>query len=236
MDKRFWGILVAVVIVLGGIFWATSGKNNTTSTSQPTNHVEGQGQAKVTLVEYGDYECPFCGAYYPVVKQVVTAYSPYIYFQFRNLPLTSLHPNAFAGARAAEAASLQGKFWQMHDALYDNQDPTGRTGWVASSDPLDQYFVGFAQQIGLNVTQFKTDFASSKVNSAINADVAAFAKTGAQEATPTFFLDGKQVQPTETVASFEQVLNAEIKAKTGSVPAIANLPSSGSGASGQSVQ
>ena len=237
MDKRFWGILIIIVVILGGIFWATSGKGNAPSSSQPTNHVEGQGSSGVTLVEYGDYECPFCGAYYPVVKQIETLYAPYIYLQFRNLPLTSLHPNAFAGARAAEAASLQGKFWQMHDTLYDNQDPTGKTGWVASSDPLDQYFVGFAQQIGLNTAQFKTDFASSKVNNAINADVAAFGKTGAEEATPSFFLDGKQVHPTESAQSFEQVLNAEIKAKTGNLPSIANLPTdSSSSASGQSVQ
>lgn len=230
MDKRFWGILIAIVLILGGIFLATKGSsagNNTStnSSAQPTNHVEGQGSTGVKLVEYGDYECPFCAEYYPIVKEVVAAYSPYIYFQFRNLPLTSIHPNAFAAARAAEAAGLQGKFWQMHDLLYQNNDPTTQTGWVTSSNALNDYFVGYAKQLGLNIAKFKSDFSSSRVNNAVNADINAFSKTGAQEATPAFFLDGKQVQPKITAKSFEQYLNAEIKKKTGSIPSIPNLPS-----------
>jgi protein-disulfide isomerase len=126
--------------------------------------------------------------------------------------LTSLHPNAFAGARAAEAAALQNKFWQMHDTLYDNQDPNGKSGWVASSDPLNDYFVNFAKQIGLNVDQFKTDFASDKVNAIVNADLGEANKLGLT-GTPTFFLDGKQVQVNNTVADFQKVLNAEIQKK-----------------------
>jgi protein-disulfide isomerase len=227
MDKRFWGILLVIILILGGIFFATkgSGGNSSATSAQPTNHVEGKGSTGVKLVEYGDYECPYCAEYYPVIKEVVAAYSPYIYFQFRNLPLTAIHPNAFAGARAAEAAGMQGKFWQMHDLLYQNNDYNNQTGWVSSTNALDDYFVGFAQQLGLNIAKFKSDFSSSQVNNAINADVSAFSKTGAQEATPTFFLDGIQIQPSDTAKSFEQFLNAEIKKKTGSVPNIPNLPS-----------
>ena len=217
MSKAFWGVIIAIVVVLGGIFWATSSKNSTGSSSsstQPTNHVEGQGSTGVTLVEYGDYECPYCGQYYATVKQVEQQYDSKIYFQFRNLPLTQIHPNAMAGARAAEAAGLQGKFWQMHDLLYENQDPTERSGWVADTkDVLDDYFVGYAQQLGLNPTQFKSDFKSAKVNDMIQADLTAFNKTGAAEATPTFFLDGKQIQPQNSVSSFQKYLDAEIKAK-----------------------
>lgn len=218
MSKQFWAVIIAIIVILGGIFWIT-GKNNpstnsTNSNAKPSQHIEGEGKSGVTLVEYGDFECPYCGQFYPIVKQVQAQYNTQIYFQFRNLPLSSVHPNAFAGARAAEAASLQNKFWEMHDLLYQNQDPNGKTGWVASSNPLDDYFVGFAQQIGLNVTQFKTDFASNKVNDTINADVAAFNKTGAQEATPTFFLDGKQIQPGYSVADFQKYIDPAIKAKT----------------------
>jgi protein-disulfide isomerase len=152
--------------------------------------VEGKNAKGVTLIEYGDYECPICGAYYQPLKDAVAQYSNDIHFQFRNLPLTSIHQNAFAGARAAEAASLQGKFWQMHDKLYENQDRTGASGWVASRDPLNEYFVNFAKQIGLNIDQFKTDYASGKVNDVINADLAEFRKTGQEQATPTFFMNG----------------------------------------------
>jgi protein-disulfide isomerase len=226
MDKRFLSILAGLVIIFGGIFVVSQHSSNkssgsTSNGSQPTNHVEGQGSTGVKLVEYGDYECPICGIYYQPLKQLYAQFSSQIYFQFRNLPLTSIHKNAFAGARAAEAAGLQGKYWQMHDELYSNQDPSGQAGWVASNNPLT-YFTTFAQQIGLNVNQFKTDYASDKVNNAINADLNAFAKTNLEQATPTFFLDGKNVPNAQlsdpstgqpSVAKFTQVLNAEISAK-----------------------
>lgn len=228
MSKQFWAIIVIVLVVLGGVFAFTGGKsgnsNGSSNKAQLTNHVEGQGKSGVKLVEYGDYECPVCGIYYPTVKQVVQQYDQQIYFQFRNFPLTSIHPNAFAGARAAEAAGLQGKFWEMHDKLYENQDPNGKSGWVASSDPLGQYFVTFAQQIGLNVDKFKTDFNSDQVNNTVNADLNEANKLGLN-GTPTFFLDGKQLDNSvftdsngPSVAKFEQVLNAEITKKGGTPP------------------
>lgn len=217
MSKGFWAVILIIVVALGGVFLLTNHSNTTSGSDngKPTNHVEGSAKTGVKLVEYGDYECPYCGQFYSIVKQVASQYNDQIQFQFRNLPLTSIHKNAFAGARAAEAAALQGKFWQMHDTLYENQDPNGASGWVASDNPLDDYFVKFAQQIGLNVTQFKTDFASNKVNDAINADLAAFKKTGAEQATPTFFLDGKQIHPGYDVGDFQKAIDAEIKAKTG---------------------
>lgn len=216
MDKRFWGILLVIAVIVVGAIWASDRKAAApTSNTPPTNHVEGQGKSGVKLVEYGDYECPICEEYYPVVKQVQAQFASQIYFQFRNLPLTSIHPNAFAGARAAEAASLMGKFWQMHDLLYDNQNT-----WANSSNP-QPFFNGYAQQLGLNVTKFKQNMASDKVNNAINADVAAFGKTGQQEATPSFFLDDKYVGNAELIDNsgqpsaqkFANVINAEIASK-----------------------
>ncbi len=221
MSRRFWLILVVLVVALGVIFKLTDkNKGTATNNGQPSQHIEGLGQDGVTLVEYGDYQCPYCGEYYPIVKQVQAQYNDQIYFQFRNLPLTSLHPNAFAGARAAEAASLQGKFWQMHDLLYEqngeyyDSNDTYST-WISASNPLPD-FDGYAQQLGLNVSKFETDYASTQVNNTINADVAAFAKTGLQEATPTFILDGTQIQPGPSASSFDSFINAAIAKKTGS--------------------
>ncbi|HUC87754.1 MAG TPA: thioredoxin domain-containing protein [Candidatus Binatia bacterium] len=220
MDKRFWGIIAAIVVILGAIFIITNHGNNTSSgNGQPTNHVEGQGADGITLLEYGDYQCPYCGEYYPIVKQVAAIYDQDIYFQFRNLPLTQLHPNAYAGARAAEAASLQGKFWQMHDLLYEQNGAyydSNETlaNWIGSSNPEND-FVQYAQQLGLNVSQFKTDYASGQVNNSILADMNAFTKTGAEEATPTFFLNGTQINPSISVSSFETIINAAIQKKTG---------------------
>jgi protein-disulfide isomerase len=222
MDRRFMGILAAIIIIFIGVFAVAKNSNTSSSTTNTkgaatTNHVQGLNQKHVTLVEYGDYECPVCGAYYPTVQQVAAQFNNDIAFQFRNLPLFSIHPNAFAAARAAEAAGLQGKYFEMHDKLYENQDPSGQSGWVASRTPLD-YFSNFAQQIGLDITKFKADYASSKVNDAINADLAAFNKTGQEMATPTFFINGKYVPNQDlsdnngpSAAKFAAVINNEIK-------------------------
>lgn len=223
MDKRFLSILGGIIVIFIVIFAITQTGNksnnsgNNSSGSQPTHNVMGLGQKGVTLVEWGDYECPVCGDYYQAVKQVDAQFHNQIYFQFRNLPLTAIHPNAFAAARAAQAAGLQNKYWQMHDKLYTNQDQ-----WAGASNPQTN-FDTYAQQIGLNVSQFNRDYASDQVNNSINADLAAFAKTGKEMATPTFFLDGKYVNNSElvdpqtgqpSVTQFANLLNAEIAAKT----------------------
>lgn len=217
MDKRFLGILAALILVFGGVFALTQHSSNKANTSgtQPTNHVEGLGQKGVTLVEYGDYECPICELYYQPVKQLQAQFNSQIYFQFRNLPLTQVHPNAFAGARAAEAASLQGKFWQMHDALYENQ-----SAWVSLANPQSA-FDSYAKNLGLNMSQFDSDYASSKVNDSINADLDAFNKTGQQMSTPSFFLDGTFIDYSKitdsngqpSVSKFAAVINTEIAKK-----------------------
>jgi protein-disulfide isomerase len=220
MDKRFLAIIGVIIIIFIGV--ATFGNHNSGNGSNSgnagtaTNHVEGNLTSKVTLVEYGDYECPVCEGYYPIVQQVQQIYNATVKFQFRNLPLSSIHPNAIAGARAAEAADLQGKFWQMHDTLYE---ASSWNSWSTSSSP-DNLFWQYAQQLGLNVTKFKSDFASSMVNDRIQADLAAFAKTKQQQATPSFFLNGTYVPNSKfidastgapSVNAFSKVLDAALK-------------------------
>jgi protein-disulfide isomerase len=220
MSKQFWIALTAIVVILGAIVFVTNhnkGTNNTpTSTGQPTNHVEGSTTSGVTLVEYGDYECPVCADFYVTTKQVAAQYKDKIIFQFRNLPLTSLHQNAFAAARAAEAAALQNKFWEMHDTLYENQ-----TAWASANSP-QSYFNSYATQLGLDLNRFKQDYASAKVNDTINADLAAFKKTGDDMATPTYYLDGKKLNNADlfdatgkpSVSAFSKLIDAEIAKKT----------------------
>jgi len=208
MDKRFWAIIGVIIIIFGGIiFLKGNHKAGAPSGTPPTNHVQGAGNKKVTIIEYGDFECPVCKQYYPVVKQVADHYGDDITLQFRNLPLTQIHPNAFAGARAAEAAGMQNKYWEMHDMLYENQE-----AWAQSKNAL-AIFTQYAQVLNMNTTQFKTDFSSSKTNNLINADLSAFAKTGEQQATPTFFINGKYVKPGPSVAAFTQLIDAEIAKK-----------------------
>jgi protein-disulfide isomerase len=216
MDKRFWAIIGVIIIVFGGIVVLNNKKTTTSSSStQATNHIEGNSASKVTLVEYGDYECPVCEGYFSVTQQVQQKYNDTVKFQFRNLPLSQIHPNAIASARAAEAADLQGKYWAMHDLLYN---PTNWNEWSTSSN-AQPYFWQYATALGLNVTRFKTDFASSTANDRIQADISAFAATGQQQATPTFFLNGKYVANSEFVDSggqpsvnaFSKILDAALK-------------------------
>lgn len=220
MDKRFLAILVALFIIFGGIFAISQRSSNKSdgttlgSQTQSTSHTQGQGQKNVTLVEYGDYQCPVCKAYEPVVEQVRATYAKDIRFQFRNLPLTAVHPNAFAAARGAEAAALQNKFWEMHDLLYQ---PDKWEQWTKSSSPA-ALFEGYAKELGLNLEQFKADYASGKVNDAVNADLAEFKKTGQSQATPTFFLNGVHLENDKLTdqnhrplfEKFKEVLDAEI--------------------------
>lgn len=211
MSKGFWGIIAILVIIFGGVVALSNNKssntNSTKNSSSLSQHIEGSGN--VTLVEYGDYECPFCQQYYQTVKTIQTEYNDRVKFQFRNFPLTSLHRNAFAAARAAEAASLQGKFWEMHDALYD---PSNYQVWKDASNP-NPYFDQYAQQLSLDPAKFKTDFASSKVNDTINADLAEGNRLGIT-GTPTFFVDGKQVSIANDISQFEKVLNAALAKQT----------------------
>lgn len=214
MSKQFVAILVAIVVIFAGIIIFTGNNSNDgskgskSSSKTLTQHYTGNLNANVTLTEYGDYQCPFCQQYEPTIEQVLAANKDKIRFQFRNFPLTSLHQNAFAAARAAEAAGLQGKFWEMHDALYEQSN---WQVWTQSSSPEAQ-FNDIAKQIGLNVEQFKSDFASSKVNDLINADMAEGNRLGIT-GTPAFFLDGKEVQISNSVDSFQKVIDAELAKK-----------------------
>lgn len=177
------------------------------SNAKPTSHIKGNGTSGVKLIEYADYQCPVCGQYYPLVKAVTDKYNDQIFFQLRNLPIVSLHQNAFAAARAAEAADKQGKFWEMYDVLFQNQSSWASSGSVSSEFEL------YASQLGMNVEQFKKDSASAETNDIIRADINEFKKTGESMGTPTFFLDGKKIKPT-SIEEFNKLIDDAIAAKT----------------------
>jgi protein-disulfide isomerase len=230
MSKQFLAVLAAIVIIFAGIVLITSGGSNSSSSGSAnklSEHIEGEGKDHVTLTEYGDYECPYCGEYASTLDAVQQKYNQEIYFQFRNFPLTSLHPHAYAGSRAAEAAGEQGAYWKMHDLLYtQNQtyydsNETAST-WINAPDSvlLSQYFDADAKQLGLNVAKFNTAYGSDAVNDVIAADMTEGQKLGI-EGTPTFFINGKQItQPANSVAAFSKAIDAAIaKDKTTAAPA-----------------
>ncbi len=209
--KNFIIITLIIVALIGGGAFLKKNKAAAPGSGSPTHNVLGKGTSGVTLVQYGDFQCPGCGQFYPLLKQVIDHYKDEITFQFVNFPLVQIHQNAQAAARAGQAAANQGKFWQMHDLLYQ-----GQPAWSQASDAAAQ-FETYASQLGLDVTKYRKDFASADTNAAIKADV----KTGQNlkvTGTPTFFLDGKQIEDNNTVstpAKFEALIDAEILAKTG---------------------
>lgn len=206
MNKVKWIVFAVVVIgVFAGIIWINKSNNQTSDfTGDATHiinaapiadHVLGPKTQKVTFIEYGDYECPGCGHMYQTVHDITDKYSDKVTFIFRNFPLTSIHANALAAATAAEAAGLQGKYFEMHDMLYSNQD-----AWsTASVGDRTQIFQNYAQQIGLDVNKYKSDLTSKDITDKINRDISTGKNTFTINETPTFILDGKKVDSNTAV-------------------------------------
>lgn len=211
MNKQFLIIVTVIVAALIGVFIFTSKDESDPNGSQSgntSNHTQGAGNKKVTLTEYGDFQCPACGQYYPILKEVKKFYGDDIKFEFKHFPLIQIHPNAFAAHRAAEAAGLQGKFFEMHDLLYENQQ-----SWVSQSNP-NSVFESFATQLGLDINKFKTDSASEAVSNTINADIKAGQALGANS-TPTFLINGEKIDSPKDVAGFKELIDQAIKEANG---------------------
>jgi len=145
----------------------------------------------VTLEEFGDYQCPPCGALHPTLKKLKQEFGPNLNFVFRNLPLTGIHKNALAAAQAAEAARMQNRFWEMHDWLYENQ-----ALWEADINPRT-IFLKFATDLGLDAARFSRDMDDQQVKLRIEADGAAATELGVN-GTPTVLLNGRIMRPEVT--------------------------------------
>lgn len=209
MGKNFWALLGIAVITFIGFLWIRSG-DGPAATSIPASgtpsaqHTIGKQDAAVRLVEYSDFQCPACGIYYPIVEQLVAKYKDRVSFTYRHYPLTTIHPNAFAAARASEAAGKQDKFWEMYRLLFENQE-----AWADARNP-QAIFESYAQQLGLNVGRYKMDAGSSETNDAINASIIEFNQRGLQKSTPTFLLNDKKIQPKDA-ADFSRLIEEQLK-------------------------
>src|SRR5438128_4750978 len=144
----------------------------------PEDHAQGLIDAPITLVEYGDYECPHCGRAYPIVKAIQQQMGPRLRFVYRNFPLRESHPHAEQAAEAAEAAAAQGKFWEMHDRLFERQFA------------LDgEYLIEYAGDLGLDVARFRKELASGAYAPRVREDFRSGVTSGVN-GTPTFFING----------------------------------------------
>lgn len=195
--------VVAVIILLFAYYFYAMSKNGGVQTGEPVvtqgDHVRGNLSGTVTLVEFGDIQCPACGAYEPIVRQVAADNAQTLKVVFKHFPLTQIHQNALLSAKATEAAANQGKFWEMHDIMYDNQ-----AEWATASN-VQELINGYAEKIGLNVEQFKNDLASDTLTQKIAADYKEGVSLGVQ-GTPTFFVNGKKIDNPGSVEAFNQII------------------------------
>ncbi len=197
--------LSLVVVLLVIIFVIFGSKVSTSSSTTPISklienatHMTGKTDAKVTVVEFGDYECPACGQFNPTADQLIAVYgkNPDFNFVFRNFPLPQ-HKNALIAAEAAEAANAQGKFLEMKSKLYSNQDQ-----WKESETPID-VFAGYAEELGLNVAKFKSEVLANKYQSIITGDLSLGSEIGVSW-TPSIYVNGELLQ---TLPSFDEMKN-----------------------------
>jgi len=146
--------------------------------TEDRDHIQGPTEAAVTLVEYGDYECPYCGAAYPIIKEVQSRMGERLRFVFRNFPITTSHPHAEQAAETAEAAATQGRFWQMHDLLYENQKR------LRDPDLRD-----YAERLSLDVERFDKELAEHVHAARVREDFMSGVRSGVN-GTPTFYING----------------------------------------------
>ena len=142
------------------------------------DHTAGPDEAPVTLVEYGDYECPYCGMAYPIVKEIQRKFGDQLRFVFRNFPLKEAHPHALHAAEAAESAGAQGKFWEMHDAIFEHQHALE-----------DKHLVAYAEAIGIDPDRVADDLSNGTYVKRVREDFRSGVRSGVN-GTPTFFIEG----------------------------------------------
>lgn len=212
-NKTILWAIVAIVII-GSVFGivklasksqvSDSGSNTlalTISAINDNENVKGNKEASATLIEYSDFQCPACGAYYPILKKVAEDMGSQVQFAYRHFPLPQ-HKNAKLAATVAEAAGKQGKFWEMHDLIFQNQ-----SDWSEEKNAAI-IFAKYAQDLGLDLAKFQTDIASEEIKAKIENDSKSGVKAGVNS-TPSFFLNGKKL---DNPRNYDEFKNAILQA------------------------
>ena len=165
----------------------------------PKDHARGSADAPLTLVEYGDYQCPYCAEANPIVELLLEKFGDAVLFVFRNFPFVDVHEHAEAAAEIAEAAGLQGKFWEMHDVLFENQ-----------KDLRESALLHYAQNLGLDTSQIQNDLATGQPRGRVEADFEGAIRSGAN-GTPTFFVNGTRYDGSWQLEMFETYISKVLK-------------------------
>ena len=203
------GVILGIIVLVGALAMFGNGtpKSGSTtslkSTVSSADSTKGADNATIQIVEYSDFQCPGCASSYPMLKQLVEAFSGDVSLTYRHYPLRQIPSNAQLAGQAAEAAGMQGKFWDMHDVLFNTQNQ-----WSHQEDPT-ALFTQLAESIGLNVEQFATDLTSDAVVEKVNSD-AADATSLRLPGTPSFFLNGTLIEHPGSYAAFKSLIEAEL--------------------------
>jgi protein-disulfide isomerase len=199
------GVLVASAIlisVLRGVVQPTPSVDEVVA----ADHVKGNPDAPLTIVEYSDFQCPACEVQYKSIKEVWAPIKSSVRFVYRHFPLTNIHPHALTAAYYSEAAAMQGKFWEMHDLMFENQN---RWSGVKEIEPV---FDGFVKQLGLDAEKFAIDLKSDAVKSKVASDMQS-AKKAQASATPSLYLNGELMTGVREADALKAAIRA---AKSGS--------------------
>lgn len=220
--KRWTIVIISAIVIVGFLAWLVNNAPeresllddtpDTINVIDETDNVKGASaeNAKITIVEYSDFECPACASYFPILKQLVETYANDVRFVYRHLPLQHIHPNATLAARYAEAAGKQGQFFEMHDLIFENQGT-----WRGTQTRVaERTFKELAESLGLNIEQLEADANSDAIREKIEAHRIDAIGAGAA-ATPTFYVDGEQIENPRSYEEFEQF----ILERTGRAPA-----------------
>lgn len=206
-------IVVSILAIIVGALKFTSGNSSSNQTlGEATSNlpavnssdwVKGEKGAKVTLIEYSDFQCPACATYYPILKQLNQEFGDKMQFVYRHFPLKK-HLNAELVARAAEAAGRQEKFWEMHDLIFENQ------GKWSDDKNAEAKFVKYAQSLNLDLEKFKANLNSQEIKEKVKSDLQGGLGAGVS-ATPTFFLNGVKLQNPQNYEEFKRIIEDTIK-------------------------
>ena len=209
-------IILAFLLIATSIVYANYATNKANEGVTLEQHIKGNPDARVVLREHSDFQCPACGQFYPVIETLLEDYGDDIALEYKHFPLITIHPYAVPAAKAAEAAGQQGKFFEMHDKLFENQQI-----WSQSANPR-AFFDQYAEEIGLDMDLFKQHYKASLIEDKIQAEYEEARQLGLT-GTPSFFLNGERLE----FETFEEFIGAIESALGVNTDASSTVPAAG---------
>lgn len=196
------GVIIGLIVVLIGSFFISKKSSEIDPTlyesievTEPTKHIKGNLESEIVLIEYSDFQCPACKNTAPQLSQLIEQFGDQFQLEYRHFPLRSIHPNAQIAAQAAEAAGMQGKFWEMHDILFENQSE-----WGQSFNPT-RLFRKYAEEIGINPDRLEYDLESDLIEQIVDTHYGE-AEVMQLPGTPSFVFDGEIINLQDFISEY----------------------------------